>query len=173
MSVEHDLLEAVVALDLQLVDTKIDSLDGEIVHLKIVLQDDPEVLSSCAWSLIYAIGALSFHDARPRGFSDRDFVENDEWTAADMLAGLCYENGRLHFHADYVRGRSVKTTVTIDREGKIVVRDREPWRGGDEVGGQADGEDDRRDRARRVGDLTSTRAAPSGRRRAPPRCARA
>jgi hypothetical protein len=101
--------------------TKIESLDGEIVRVKIALPDVPEVLSSCARGLIFAIGALSFHDARPRGYSDRDFVENEEWTIADTLKDLRYEHGRLHFRADYVGDPLRKDDVNIDGEGKIVV----------------------------------------------------
>ena len=38
-----------------------------------------------------------------------------------MLEQLSYECRRLHFHADYVRGRCVKTTIDIDTEGRIIV----------------------------------------------------
>jgi hypothetical protein len=117
----YELLKAIVALDLKTIDTKIASLDGEIVHAKMILEDDPDVLSSCAWGLIFAIGVLSFADARPRGISDMDFVDGDEWQVGDMLKHLSFEQGSLHFYADYVRGRLVKTSIDIDREGKIVV----------------------------------------------------
>lgn len=118
----YELLQDVVALDLKTVDTKIDSgVDTEIVHVKMTLQDDPEVLDSCAWGLIFAIGVMSFADARPRGISDIDFVEDDEWQVGDMLRGLRFQNGRLHFYADYVRGRCMKTSIDIDKNGKVVV----------------------------------------------------
>jgi hypothetical protein len=117
MTIEH--LKDVLALDLQLVDTKIESLDGEIVTTRMSCRRarSPVLVRV---GLIFAIGALLFHDDRPRGFSDREFVENDEWTLGDMLR-VSDEHRRIHFHADYVRGRCVKTTVEIDREGKIMV----------------------------------------------------
>jgi hypothetical protein len=38
-----------------------------------------------------------------------------------MLRHLSFERGRLHFYADYVRGRCMKTTIEIDREGRITL----------------------------------------------------
>jgi hypothetical protein len=35
-----------------------------------------------ALALTFAIGALSFHDARPRGYSVEEYMEGDEWTEA-------------------------------------------------------------------------------------------
>jgi hypothetical protein len=121
LPVDIKLMKDVLLLELIVNDTKITPIDEEIVHCKMQLEDDPEILASCAWGLIFSIGALSFEDARPRGYSENDFVDNDRWTVGDMLEHLSFENGRLHFHADYVRGRCVKTTVDIDKAGKIVV----------------------------------------------------
>ena len=38
-----------------------------------------------------------------------------------MLRGLEFARGRLHWHADYVRGRCIKTTVEISRDGTVLV----------------------------------------------------
>jgi hypothetical protein len=76
------------------------------------------VIESCAWGLIFALGVLSFADARPRGISGIDFAEKDDWCVGDMLRHLRFERGRLHFHADYVRGRMMKTTIDIDKEAR-------------------------------------------------------
>jgi hypothetical protein len=38
-----------------------------------------------------------------------------------VLVRSLFDHGRLHFYADYVRGRCLKTTVDIDKDGKIVV----------------------------------------------------
>ncbi len=120
-SVDIKLMKDVLLLELVVKETKITPIDDEIVHVKMQLDDDPEILSSCAWGLIFSLGGLSFEDARPRGYSENDFVADDRWTVGDMLEHLSYESGRLHFHADYVRGRCVKTTIDIDKEGRIIV----------------------------------------------------
>ena len=120
-ALELKLMKDVLLLDLIFHEAKITPMDEEIVHVRMLLEEAPEILSSCAWGLIFAIGALSFEDARPRGYSENNFVADDRWSVSDMLEHLSFENGRLHSHADYVRGRCVKTTVDVDREGQIVV----------------------------------------------------
>jgi hypothetical protein len=84
-----------------------------------VLREDPDLLATCSFALIYGLGVLSFADARPRGVSGIDFEEEDEWCVADMLRHIQYEHGQLHFYADYVRGRMMKTTVDIHQDGTI------------------------------------------------------
>lgn len=130
LPIEYELLKDVVALNLKVLDTKIEHF-MENTHVKIVMQDVDEeeeeedqnsnVIESCAWGLIYALGVLSFADARPRGVSDMHYVEKDEWHVGDMLRHLRFERGRLHFYADYVRGRMLKTTIDIERDGKITL----------------------------------------------------
>jgi ribosomal protein L34E len=112
---EDALFEEARVLDLKVVETTIETLDEAMGRVRITLEGDPEVLATCAWGLIFAIGALSFDDA------EIDFVANDEWKAADMLRCLSFDRGRLYFHADHVRGRCMKTTIEIDPEGKITL----------------------------------------------------
>jgi len=54
---------------------------------------------------------------RPAGFSDREYVERDEFRVADFLAGLKLSNGELHLDTDYVRGRRMKTRVAVRPDG--------------------------------------------------------
>lgn len=59
-------------------------------------------------------------DARPRGNSDIDFVPDDQWYVDKMLKQLSFERGRLHFHADYVRGRLVRRALqSTTKEGSL------------------------------------------------------
>src|SRR5258708_7530465 len=74
-----------------------------------------------AFGFIYALGALSFEDARPRGVSEMHFEENDSWTVGDMVRRLTFERGELHFYADYVRGRCMKTTVIVRADGTFML----------------------------------------------------
>jgi len=115
---EYQLLADVTSLDLSIVESERSEIQ-DTVHMKMVLRDDPDILASCAFGLIYALGVLSFSDARPRGVSGMDFAEKDDWYVSDMFSHLRFEDGRLHFYADYVRGRMMKTTVEIDPDGVI------------------------------------------------------
>ena len=74
--------------------------------------------------LIYVLGALSFNDARSRGSSELEYLEKDEWRLGDMMARLLFERSGVVFDADYVRGRMMKTTVTVASDGKLVVETR-------------------------------------------------
>ena len=74
--------------------------------------------------LLYAISAHSFADARPRGSSEIDYMERDDWSVQDLLTRLRLEPQGLIIDADYVRGRMMKTTVTISSNGRFVVETR-------------------------------------------------
>jgi hypothetical protein len=65
--------------------------------MRILLREDPDILASCSFALIYGLGVLSFADARPRGVSGIEFQEEDGWCVADMLRLVTYEHGELHF----------------------------------------------------------------------------
>ena len=71
----------------------------------------------CALGFIYALGVLSFADARPRGVSGMHFDQKDDWSVGDMLRRLRFERGELRFYADHVRGRCLKTTVVVRSDG--------------------------------------------------------
>ena len=45
------------------------------------------------------------------------FEKDDQWTVADLLSHLSFVRGELHFYADYVRCRMVKTSVYLQRDG--------------------------------------------------------
>jgi hypothetical protein len=47
------------------------------------------------------------------------FQDDDQWYVGDMLRHLRYEHGELHFYADYVRGRMMKTTIHVRQDGTI------------------------------------------------------
>jgi len=79
--------------------------------------DRADVVEWGALGFLFAIGVLSFADARPRGLSEREYVESDEFCVADLLAVLKFRNGELHLDTDYVRGRRMKTRVVVRADG--------------------------------------------------------
>jgi len=120
--IEYELLrQAVCVLDLCVLDTETEHF-MENTRVRITMQADPELLESCALGVVFALGVLSFHDARPRGASGMDFAAKDEWTASDMLRYLTFPSGRIQFYADYVRGRMMKTTVEVFGDGRVVLQ---------------------------------------------------
>lgn len=73
---------------------------------------------------MFTIAALSFDGGRPRGLSNKDFVETDEFTVADFFAPLRYEHGALKLSVDYLRGRCVKTDVKVRPDGTVMIETR-------------------------------------------------
>jgi hypothetical protein len=80
-------------------------------------EDRADVVEWGALGFLFVIGVLSFSDARPRGFSEAEYVEHDEFRVSDFLAGLKFRDGQLHLDTDYVRGRRMKTRVVVRPDG--------------------------------------------------------
>lgn len=69
--------------------------------------------SRTALALIFVLGVLSFHDARPRGNSHIDYVGGDEWALDDLVSRPRFWKGALCLDTDYVRGRMMKTHIRV------------------------------------------------------------
>lgn len=129
-SAERELLRAALSLDLSVEEpdlTPTTDATNMVVRIRGRFgghDDDDAGEGYESWGalpLIYAIGALSFVDAGPRGDSTMDFESDDAWRAADMLESLRYVRGELHFYADYVRGRCMKTRITVKPSGDFEI----------------------------------------------------
>lgn len=130
LPIEYDLIRDATLAEIVVAGTRVTPTSADDRHVRIEgrlgLEDDgdgerADDVEHYAFGFIYALGALSFNDARPRGVSDMHFEEKDEWTAGDMLRRLSFERGELHFYADYVRGRCMKTTVIVRGDGTFVL----------------------------------------------------
>jgi hypothetical protein len=107
------------------------SPDGETSFVRVELQlggskdgDGSAEVEWAAFGFLFVLALLSFEDARPRGFSDKDYLEEDEFTVVDFFAGLRFVRGELHLELDYVRGRCVKTSIVARRDGRITIETR-------------------------------------------------
>jgi hypothetical protein len=84
-------------------------------------EEGEDVVAWGALGFIFVLAMLSFGDARPRGGSTLEYVEHDELEVFDFLEGLRFERGELHFYGDYIRGRRVKTGITVQRDGTVEI----------------------------------------------------
>jgi hypothetical protein len=120
-SIEEEWLTSAAVADIVVIKTAAEPApsgdDWNVVIDGRIGAEDEDDVEWAAFGVIYALSMLSFHDARPRGMSEKEFLEDDEWLAADMLRCLQFQRGELHLHADYVRGRMMKTFVTVRRDG--------------------------------------------------------
>jgi hypothetical protein len=118
--IEYKLLRDASLLDVSIVESDINPTVGDEDWLvRMQLQVDEELVDSCSHGFIFAVGVLSFHDGRPRGVSGEWFEDDDQFTAADLLEHLRFENGKLQMYVDYLRGRCIKTTVEVASDGKV------------------------------------------------------
>jgi hypothetical protein len=131
-SAGYQLLETASLVDFKRGEPLIQTCtDGENLFLQVDLvfgvddEDEPEDIAEWAsFGLIFTLAVLSFADARPRGHSDIDFVDDDEFTVADLFECLRFANGELRFSADYLRGRCMKTDITVRRDGRVILSTR-------------------------------------------------
>ena len=131
-SAGYQLLETASLVDFRIGEPIIRTCtDGENIFLQVDLMlgadDEEEPADIAEWAsfgLIFALAVFSFADARPRGLSDRDFIDDDEFTVADLFECLCFDSGELRFSSDYLRGRCMKTDITVRKDGQLTLSTR-------------------------------------------------
>jgi hypothetical protein len=87
-------------------------------------EDPADIAEWASFGLIFALAVFSFADARPRGLSEQDFVDADEFTVSDLFECLRFVNGELRFTSDYLRGRCMKTDITVRKGGRLILSTR-------------------------------------------------
>src|ERR1041384_2922899 len=126
------LLETGTLATFEVASTKVEpSPDGETLVVRIEMQlgepgesDGEDEVEWALFGFMFVLALLSFHDARPRGYSEQDYIERDELTVADFLTGLRFVRGELHLDLDYVRGRCVQAAIRVQRDGKVTLETR-------------------------------------------------
>ena len=106
--------------DFKLVESKGEEFKG-ITSQRIALKIDEDAVETSAFGIMYVIGLLSFLQGRPAGLSEMDYNGQDIWSVEDFCRRVSFVRGTLRFHADYVRGRLMKTSVEITRDGTVVI----------------------------------------------------
>ena len=121
--IEYQLVRDATLWDFKVTGTEITPTVGdEDFNVQIELQVEEEGIEHVAIPVIFTLAMLSFHDARPRGVSGQWFEEEDMLTAADLLRHLEFRHGKLYLYIDYLRGRCVKTSVKVDKDGKVTLQ---------------------------------------------------
>jgi len=115
-----ELLARLATLDIEVMRSDLQEEPDFSAH-RLECRIAADALPDTALALVYALGLMSFAEARPRGRSSVDFEDADEWTLGDLLRGLSYDAGELVFDADYVRGRMMKTRVRVRPDGAVLI----------------------------------------------------
>jgi len=128
-SIAYQLLETGTLAKFRIVDTSTEiSPDKENLYVRAELEfqadeygDPADIVEWASFGFIFTLAVLSFADARPRGISEVDFKTEDEFNVGDFLQCLSFGKSGLHFSADYIRGRCLKTDITIRSDGSITL----------------------------------------------------
>lgn len=130
LQAEQQLIEIGSLVLFRTIDTHTElSPDKENVYVRadLVFQGDDEDIEPAeivewgAFGFLFILATLSFHDARPRGISEVDFLTKDDFTVDDFFKCLTYGQNGLHLRADYIRGRCMKTDITIRPDGTVTL----------------------------------------------------
>jgi hypothetical protein len=123
------LLKCGTLVDFQVLKTHVElSPDNKNLFVRVRLSlgtegedDSADVAEWGSFGFIFVLAVLSFADARPRGLSEREYVKDDGFNVADLFECLSFVRGELHFTADYIRGRCLKTDIVIEPDGTVTL----------------------------------------------------
>ena len=133
-STEHELFKTGLAVGFRIVSEEVLTAPDEAefgmrLELKFFAEDDDDeqdeadvAEETAEWGslgFLFVLGVLSFVDAKPRNLSVADYSEKDNFGLADFVKGLQFLRGELHFDADYIRGRRIKTRVAVRTNGTV------------------------------------------------------
>ena len=115
-SAGFDLLKTGTLVDFSILKTHIERTPGGgnlyvRAEMQFEADDQEEAAVIAEWGsfgFIFALAVLSFADARPRGFSSVEYLEEDEFGVDDFFKCLSFQRGELHFRAEYISGRSIE-----------------------------------------------------------------
>ena len=107
-----------------------DELAGN-THQKIVFQIQEEEPDILAIGVLFALSLMSFTFSGPRGYSEIEFVPDEEYNLGYFVNGLEYRRQCICFSADYVSGRLMKTDIEFEAGGKVTLTTRNRGRGAD------------------------------------------
>jgi hypothetical protein len=115
---EYDLINQAMTTPIEIEST---AGNGDLEHMKITCKISEDDVETSTFGLFYTLSLLSFRDARSAGGSELQYEERDGWLAIDMLRCLQFHSGQLLFEADYVRGRRMKTNITLNKGGVLAL----------------------------------------------------
>ncbi len=117
--IDNGLLVEFKILDVQVLPSSDDAEFGFRIDLRLGDEEDSNDVEWGGLGFCFALAVLSFADARPRGASEIDYQADDQITLMDFLEGFSFVSGELHFRGDYIRGRRLKTDISVKPDGMV------------------------------------------------------
>ena len=116
-------IKETIGIHIEIISNEYSEFKGN-THHRIIFQikeEDPDLF---AFSVLFTLSLMSFTYSAQRGFSEYEFIPDEDWNLVYFLRGLSFENGNLNFSGDYVSGRHMKTDIVFERGGKITLSTR-------------------------------------------------
>ena len=121
-------LNETIGISIEIISNDFEEFADNTYH-KIVFQiieDEPDIF---AFGVLFALSLMSFTFAAPRGYSETQFIPDEEWNLDYFVQGLEFRNKRLYFTSDYVSGRLMKTDVIFESGGRVTLMTRNRGKG--------------------------------------------
>ncbi|MGD0661788.1 MAG: hypothetical protein ABSD38_27325 [Syntrophorhabdales bacterium] len=119
------LLELAIGTPIEIVSNEygenLSSYGDALSHQKIVFRIKEEQPDILAIAVLFSLSLMSFTYASPRGYSENDFIPDEQWSFAYFVEGLEFEDGKLSFSGDYVSGRMMKTDIVYEASGTVTL----------------------------------------------------
>ena len=125
-----NLLDGTIGISIKIISNEFEEFAGN-THHKIVFQvneDDPDIF---AIGVLFTLSLMSFTFSGPRGYSEIEFVPDEEWNLGYFVNGLEFKRQCICFSADYVSGRLMKTDIVFESGGRVTLSTRNRGRGSD------------------------------------------
>lgn len=122
------LLNETIGIPIEIISNDFEEFTGN-THHKIVFQITEEEPDTFAFGVLFALSLMSFTFAAPRGYSEIDFIPDEEWNLDYFVQGLEFRNKKVYFTSDYVSSRLMKTDIIFESGGKVTLVTRNRGKG--------------------------------------------
>ena len=125
-----NLLDGTIGIPIEIITNEFEEFAGN-THHKIVFQIQEEEPDIFAIGVLFVLSLMSFTFSGPRGYSEIEFIPDEEWNLGYFVNGLEFRDKRICFSADYVSGRHMKTDIEFEAGGRVTLTTRNRGRGAD------------------------------------------
>ena len=125
-----NLLDGTIGISIDIISNEFEEFADNTHHKVVfqVLEEEPDIF---AIGVLFALSLMSFTFSGPRGYSEVEFVPDEEYNLGYFVNGLEFRRQCICFSADYLSGRLMKTDIEFESGGKVTLTTRNRGRGAD------------------------------------------
>jgi hypothetical protein len=126
----YQMLYETIGIPLEIISDDFTEFHGN-EHHKIIFQIKEEEPDIFAFGVLFTLSLMSFTFSAPRGYSEIEFIPDEQWNLDYFVQRLEFKNKCLRFSSDYVSGRHMKTDIIFESGGRVTIETRNRGRGAD------------------------------------------